>query len=788
VHHGFNLNSLMFGDPYSPIRPGSEFKPVSLLDSVFQGHPLWSRARSSIANGASMPLIPIPEEDRQLDLTEAIEFGNHKSAQKEGTRVLAMLAKEVSKGWQLPLPIDSLHKIPNLVVGPLGFVTQETLDEDGNSIPKYRLTHDQSYPFQSGMSVNTRVIDAELSNCCYGFALRRFIHKIVDIRRLFPSTPILLNKFDFKSAYRRVHNAAVAAFQSCVTTKGLSDDYPVALVSLRLTFGGKPCPSKFCEISEPVTDLANEIARTPEWDPCTMHSTHHELIGPPEFQPDEVPFSAARNMIVDPEADEFASAEVFVDDIFSAFPALSDDHVQRGSQAALLAMEIIGRPIIQNESLPRDDILAIAKAMAEGTPNEILTILGWLIDTRRLLICLSEDKFLLWTSSIQELLRFPSRLIPLKPLQTLLGRLQNVANILTEGNHFLSRIRSAVARAEAFGGGTRLSAEERKDLLLWLKFLETARGGVDLNLLTTRTPDSASRTDACTHGLGGFSLVSGRAWRWAIPKHLQGLKSINFLEFLACVVGVLLSVHDGELDAGDCILCATDNTSAAGWLRRSNFADDDDHAAHFGLARSLAEVTLHEQLCLYSQWFPGIENDVADLLSRDFVMSDAEITHFISQKYHSQVPASFNVSPLPEKITSIISYWVQLQPQPMASPPAPIRKPTPPGSDGSSSFATQTSPTTSSSTRSTEERSTGSSAHSLSPCARANTASPLEDMITWLRIHAKPPSRVWLRPSSQNYGPTPDSTLMENLLSFYNVSGKGTETTTPAPNTNSASL
>jgi hypothetical protein len=54
VHHGFNLNSLMFGDPYSPIRPGSEFKPVSLLDSVFQGHPLWSRARSSIAKSRTI--------------------------------------------------------------------------------------------------------------------------------------------------------------------------------------------------------------------------------------------------------------------------------------------------------------------------------------------------------------------------------------------------------------------------------------------------------------------------------------------------------------------------------------------------------------------------------------------------------------------------------------------------------------------------------------------------------------------------------------------------------------
>jgi hypothetical protein len=56
-----------------------------------------------------------------------------------------------------------------------------------------------------------------------------------------------------------------------------------------------------------------------------------------------------------------------------------------------------------------------------------------------------------------------------------------------------------------------------------------------------------------------------------------------------------------------------------------------------------------------------------------------------------------------------------------------------------------------------------------------NTASLLEDTISWFRLHAQPPSRVWIRPSSQNYDPTPDLPLMENLLSF---GGKGTDRTT----------
>ena len=44
--------------------------------------------------------------------------------------------------------------------------------------------------------------------------------------------------------------------------------------------------------------------------------------------------------------------------------------------------------------------------------------------------------------------------------------------------------------------------------------------------------------------------------------------------------------------AGYCYLSATNNTSAMGWLGKSNFVSDGDHAAHLGLAREC--VLFHE--------------------------------------------------------------------------------------------------------------------------------------------------------------------------------------------------
>jgi hypothetical protein len=56
-----------------------------------------------------------------------------------------------------------------------------------------------------------------------------------------------------------------SSFQSIVTTRVINE-LDIGLVSLRLTFGGSPYASIFTELSEPLVDLANALARCPKWD------------------------------------------------------------------------------------------------------------------------------------------------------------------------------------------------------------------------------------------------------------------------------------------------------------------------------------------------------------------------------------------------------------------------------------------------------------------------------------------------------------------------------------------
>jgi hypothetical protein len=78
---------------------------------------------------------------------------------------------------------------------------------------------------------------------------------------------------------------------------------------------------------------------------------------------------------------------------------------------------------------------------------------------------------------------------------------------------------------------------------------------------------------------------------------------------------------------------------------------------HLALARRVAEDTLEQGVCLYTQWFPGKDNWVADLLSRYFKLSHHELTQFIlsNAPYSQQVPANFKVRALRDLLLATAS-------------------------------------------------------------------------------------------------------------------------------------
>jgi hypothetical protein len=209
-------------------------------------------------------------------------------------------------------------------------------------------------------------------------------------------------------------------------------------------------------------------------------------------------------------------------------------------------------------------LISSKKLQAEGKLSEIKIILGWEINTRSLLISLPEYKAYSWLRDIESIIE--SGRSNYKFLESLLGRLNHIACILAPMHHFMGCLYRAVYRAKAYKGWTALSPNELQDLGLHADFINLARNGLSLNTFTYRKPTLIYRSDACKFGMGGYNLVSGKAWRWELPLDLCNRTSINSLEFLACLITIWVDTTNSQVQMEDCILSQTDITSAAGWL------------------------------------------------------------------------------------------------------------------------------------------------------------------------------------------------------------------------------
>ena len=146
----------------SPLGYGSEFKPIETLELIFRIHPSWSRMKQVLTHGSKWPLQPLDEDDRIKDVEEALLFGNHKGTVKQQDLLVKLVTGNVIRGFALPLPLDIIAQIPGVLLAPLNIQAQNTINERGEIIPKNRLTHDQSWKWQSGTSVNSRVIKDKL--------------------------------------------------------------------------------------------------------------------------------------------------------------------------------------------------------------------------------------------------------------------------------------------------------------------------------------------------------------------------------------------------------------------------------------------------------------------------------------------------------------------------------------------------------------------------------------------------------------------------------------------------
>ena len=92
-------------------------------------------------------------------------------------------------------------------------------------------------------------------------------------------------------------------------------------------------------------------------------------------------------------------------------------------------------------------------------------------------------------------------------------------------------------------------------------------------------------------------MNQGMAWNWKIPGERREKVSINFLEFIAVVVTIMLSLKNKKKKDRK-ILVFTDNSRALGWLHKASF-HPVSNSSHDKVVREFALFMMKEDHSLY---------------------------------------------------------------------------------------------------------------------------------------------------------------------------------------------
>jgi len=537
-----------------------------------------------------------------------------------------------------------------------------------------------------------------------------------------------------------------------------------ALPSTRLTFGGSPCPPEFCIYSELSADLANDLLHCPDWNPNELFSPHSASLPDPILLPKEVPFSPARALDVVLPVDNFGKIDIFIDDGMVMIPDIQANR-HRAVQALLLAIHTLCRPLDPREMISRKDCLSLSKLAEEGQLAEKFTILGWDIDTRRLLIMLPANKSKRWIKDLDSIIA--KRKVSYALLESALGRLNHAASACPIMRYFLGRIRSVLTSWDVSNKTKKveryLSSQVLEDFKIWKDtFLPAVSKGLSLNLITYRRPSIICWSDACPVGLGGFDHT-GRAWRFKIPEKFQQFvkNKNNCLEFVASIVTIWQAIIQGNTEKEDCFLSLGDNSSSVGWLHKAS-VDSSKNLPLFLASRKFADIMISNNVCIYSQHIPGVSNTIADALSRRFDLNDEDLTLLINSSYDLQVQNSYKLYPLRPEICSWMTCWLQKCSAMKESQKTQEIRKTECGDDGSSIQNPLVSQTMCGYQHCSESTKLTSSAPLLPPCEGENFLSQTRK--AWSLQQYKRPWQNWVRSLGQTWGTTPH---MELDLSHY---------------------
>ena len=176
-----------------------------------------------------------------------------------------------------------------------------------------------------------------------------------------------MSKIDVKSDYHRTTLVTLLEATSVIKV-----DY-LTLMIFRMTFGGSNGPFDWPGIiTEPVTNLGNDLLNS-NWNGKNTFASCGKIIGK-NLLPTSPAFGKALPLDVVVPFSPRGKIYDFLDGI--ATVRYFSKSWKKLSGVSLIALHIFSRPLHSKELVPRHEMMALNKLIAEGTPSETLILLG----------------------------------------------------------------------------------------------------------------------------------------------------------------------------------------------------------------------------------------------------------------------------------------------------------------------------------------------------------------------------------------------------------------------------
>ena len=239
-------------------------------------------------------------------------------------------------------------------------------------------------------------------------------------------------------------------------------------------------------------------------------------------------------------------------------------------------------------------------------PSSTISFAGIELDSVLMEARLPPDKLVKCQDLISGFLR--RRKVTLREIQSLTGLLNFACTVVVPGRAFLRRLIDLTIGIRHPHFLIRLTRKVKEDLKVWHQFLSGFNGrSFFLSVDWANSHHLKLYTDAS--GAIGFGAVFGRHWCYGEWPMSWRHRNIAFLEFYP----IVLSLHLwGHTIKNQRVLFFTDNEALVHVINKQTCRDKD----LMFFVRKLVLVCLNYNICFKAKHVPGLQNKLADSLSR----------------------------------------------------------------------------------------------------------------------------------------------------------------------------